>query len=204
MFDPRTCKIGDPAGFVKISRPMPLLLAGPLFWHIVRALPRRTHLAVREMEAIGLRPYLPVQHRSIPAGRRRKREVEEPLLGDRVFVQLPRTAEAFWRVRELHEVDDFLMMMDGLKPALVPDHVIEIIREVEAIKDRKYRKKLAKKEESPYHRGRQVWADIMTRRLLGTIEGLDARGRIEVSLESEVFGRRSWPIEPHLVRFIDV
>lgn len=204
MFDPRTCKIGDPAGYAQIARPRPLELVGPLFWHIVRTLPHRAHLAVREMEAVGLKPYLPVQHRSIAAGRRRKREVEEPLLGDRIFVQLPRTLEAFWRVRELRDVDDFLMMMDGLRPALVPDHVIEIIREVEAIKDRKYRKKLAKKEESPYYRGRQIWADVMTRRLLGTIEGLDARGRIEVSLETEIFGRRSWPIEPHLVRFIDV
>jgi transcription antitermination factor NusG len=204
VFDPLNCKIGDHAGFARISRPRPLLLSGPLFWHIVRTHPHRAHLVVKEMEGLALKPYLPVQHRSIAAGRRRKREIEEPLLGDRIFVQLPLSAEAFCLVRELRDVDDFVMMMGDLKPALVPDRVIEIIREVEAIKDRKWRKQLAKKEESPYHRGRQVWADIMTRRLLGTIEGLDARGRIEVSLETEIFGRRSWPIEPHLVRFVDV
>nr|WP_311538591.1 transcription termination/antitermination NusG family protein [uncultured Bradyrhizobium sp.] len=203
MFDPLTCKIGDFVGLVPRATEQRIELAGELHWHIVAARPRRVKLAVEQMTKAGLKPYLPTKHRVIPAGRRRKREVDDPMFGDRIFVQLPRTYTAFFGVLALRDVEDFVMI-DDWHPALLKQSVIDIIRAVEAEQNAKYTRQLAKKGEGPFKRGRQVWADVMMRRLLGVIDSIDKLGRVEVRLEEEIFGRRIWPLEPHLVQFVEI
>ncbi len=96
-------------------------------------------------------------------------------------------------------------MIDDWHPALLKQSVIDIIRAVEAERRHaKYTRQLAKKGEGPFKRGRQVWADVMMRRLLGVIDSIDKLGRVEVRLEEEIFGRRIWPLEPHLVQFVEI
>lgn len=202
MFDPRTCRIGDFAGYAPLLEERRLVLTDALAWHIIEARPRRTRSAIEELRELGCKPYLPVQHRTVPAGRRRRRQVEEPIYGEHIFVPLPRTVEAFYAVRALRDVADFVMI-DDRKPALLSDEVIEIVRQAEARNDRKYRRELAKAVESPYRVGRTVWAEVMMRKILGSIAGRDARGRIEVLLEAEIFGRRVWALVPEQLQFAD-
>lgn len=203
MFDPLTCKVGDFVGLVPRAIEPRIELAGELYWHIAVARPRRVKWAAEQMTRAGLKPYLPTKHRVIPAGRRRKREVDDPMFGDRIFVELPRTFAAFFGVLALRDVEDFVMI-DDRRPALLKQNVIDIMRAVEAEQNAKYTRQLAKKGGGPFKRGRQVWADVMFRRLLGVIDSIDKLGRVEVRLEEEIFGRKVWPMEPHLVQFVDV
>ncbi|EAQ34687.1 hypothetical protein NB311A_02586 [Nitrobacter sp. Nb-311A] len=52
-------------------------------------------------------------------------------------------------------------------------------------------------EGASFERGERVWATLLPApfdKLLGTVADIDERGRIEVLLEEELFGRRCWPV----------
>jgi transcription antitermination factor NusG len=206
MLNALDLKKGQFVGFVDLEKPKPIAIEGvPLRWHIVITEFSRERTTVERIEELGLRPYLPVLHQQVLAGRQRKRDVEVAMFRSHIFVPMPLDESSWHRVRATRGVRDFLTT-DGQKPALLRDLAIEDIRRTEARVDAKYRRRLATEEQTPYRKGRKVWAELLPspfNKLLATIEGLDDRGRVNVLLEIELLGRRSWPVEPHMLQFAD-
>jgi transcription antitermination factor NusG len=197
-------RIGDVVGYVEKYKPPTIEIEGrPLLTLVVEAEANRASTAIASIVELGLKPYYPVLHKQIPAGRRRAREVEVAIFPGRIFVPMPLTNAAWSLVRFSRGVHDF-MKIDGVKPAVISDADMEEIRKTEAKLDAKYRRKLAAAEASPYYKGRQVWAEILpAQKLLATIEDLDAKGRINVLLDVAILGRMVWPVKPHLLQFVD-
>jgi transcription antitermination factor NusG len=195
-------KIGQFVDFVDVEKPKPIITEGvQLRWHIVITERARERPTLMRLEDIGLKPYFPVVHKQQLAGRGRKREIEEPMFLNRLLVPLPLDVEAWRRVRNVRGVEDF--MFEGRKPALLHEMVIEEIRKTQGKEDAKYLRELARRAKSPYQKNRPVWAELMLQKLLGKIHGRDARGRIEVLFEVEIFGRQIWAFEPHELQLVD-
>lgn len=203
MLNPLEFEIGQIVGYVERDGLQKIATEGrKLLTHVVVA--NRVTRAMDSIAELGLKPYYPVQHKKIPAGRRRAREIAIAIFPGHIFVPMPLTDEAWQRVRSSPGVHDF-MKTDGVKPARLTDPEMAEIRATEARLDAKYRRKLAAAEASPYTKGRQVWAEILpAQKMLATIEDLDAQGRINVLLEIAILGRQVWPVKPHLLQFVDV
>jgi transcription antitermination factor NusG len=179
----------------------PIDLSGPLAWHILVTARAQENTVMAELKDLGLDPYLPVLHKVIPAGRRRKREISLPMFTGRLFVPMP--PSAWGHVLSLRGVHDFDRFGGSERPAVVNDEAIAIVRRIEQRRLEKFRRKHAAKPECDdgqrYEKGQRVWATLLPPpfdKLLGTIADIDERGRIEVLLEEEVFGRRCWPLAP--------
>lgn len=177
----------------------PLDLSGPLAWHILIAERAQENRVVDRLKDLGLDAYLPVLHKVIPAGRRRKREISLPMFTGRLFVPMPTTACG--RVLGLRGVHGFDRFGGSERPAVVKDEVIGIVRRIEARRLEKFRRKHPAKPKGDdghcYEKGQRVWATLLPPpfdKLLATVVDIDERGRIEILLEEEIFGRRSWPI----------
>jgi transcription antitermination factor NusG len=201
-------KKGDVVGYVSVEKPAPIVAEGQLYWLIAITELHREHATLDRIEDLGLKSYQPVLHKQLPAGRRRKREIELPMFTGRIFIQMPLDVDVWDRVRSVRGVRDFMRVAgDSNKPAVLTDIVIEEVRKMEAKKDAKYLRRLAVAADetaSPFRPGRQVWAEILPlRKLLGRIEETNAKGNIEVLLEVEVFGRRVWPVPPHQLQFAE-
>lgn len=205
LFDPRTCKKGDFAGYVDITKPEPVYTEGKqLLWHIVITEPGRERRAVASIEELGLKVYWPRLHRKTNGGRRRSREIEVSMFPSKVLVLMPRTNEAFWRIRWSRGVAEFLRMADGQHLASLTELAVDDVRKMEAKKDAKYRNLLLKAEKSPFGPGRNVWAEILpSRKMFGQIVDQDGQGRVNVRLAEKIFGRDVWPVKPHLLQFVD-
>jgi transcription antitermination factor NusG len=226
MLDTSQWKKGDIVGYVEIIKPQPIVTDGhQLQWHIVITEPGREKRAFENIADLGLQAYWPRLHRKIPAGRRRSREIEVSMFPSRILVSMPGTEEAWHRVKHSPGVHDFMMRptearghvarasyqedpeiekaIGGLHLATLPDYAVDEVRKIEAGKDAKYRAELAKREKSPYQKGRKAWVEIMLRKMLSTIDGLDAQGRINVLTEVEIFGRRVWAFKPHQLQLIE-
>jgi len=169
-------------------------------WHIVATEPAREKAVLERLRERELKPYLPVLHREVRAGRLRKRPVALPMFPCYLFVPLSSDPDAGRLVRSVRGVHDFLMV-DHKRPALLSDEAIEAIRLTEGINDTKWLHGLAKCGALPYKVGEQVWVKHLMpfRALLATVASFDARGRVEVLLEMELLGRKHWAIEPHLI-----
>lgn len=199
-------KIGDVVGYVDVEKPAPIATDGPLHWLIGITEPSREVAAAARITDLGLKPYLPLLHKQVAAGRGRKRDIEIALFTSRIFIPMPDDSEAYHRVLAVRGMRDF-MRIDRRRPATLPEAAIEQIRRSEARADAKYRRRLASEEASPYRRGRKVWAEILPSpydKLLATIEDMDAQGRVNVLLEIELLGRKVWPVAPHLLQFVEV
>lgn len=196
-------EIGDVFDYVAITKPAPLPQLGPPRWHIVIAESgAESAIADRIQDELALHPYLPVIHRTRPAGRGRKREVEDPMFPGYILVPAPDHEEAWARLRAVRGVVDFLAFASG-RPKQLPDAAIEAIRHRERLIDAKRQMRLAAEGVSEFTIGEQVWAEILPfRAMLAKIVEFDARGRCEVLLDMEVLGRKIWPIAPHLLQKI--
>lgn len=148
-------------------------MSEPQAWHIVVTERAQESAAVERLKDLGLDPYLPVLHKVIPAGRRRKREITLPMFASRLFVSMP--ASAWSRVLCLRGVRDFERSGGCERPATIPEEAIAIVRRIERRRLDKFRRRHAAKP-------------------TGAVADIDERGRIEVLLEEEILGRRSWPV----------
>jgi transcription antitermination factor NusG len=198
-------KVGTFVGYVELTRRVSIDIEGrQLQWLIVITEPGRERRAVESIEELGLQTYWPRLHRRTPGGRRRSREIEVSMFPGRVLVQMPLTDHAWREVRFARGVIDFMHQADSLKPAILPEPVVDEIRKVEAKKDAKYRNLLMRAEKNPYCTGRDVWVEILPlRKELAKIVDLDGQGRINVLLQVEILGRQVWPVKPHLLQFAD-
>ena len=198
-------KIGDVVGYVDLDKPAPIATDGPLHWLIGITEPSREVAAAARIGDLGLKPYLPLLHKQVAAGRGRKRDIEVALFTSRIFIPMPDDREAYHRVLAVRGMRDF-MRIDRNRPATLPEIAIEQIRRSEARVDAKYRRRLASEEASPFRKGRKVWAEILPapyNKLLAVIENMDSRGRINVLLEIELFGRKVWPVDPQMLQFVE-
>lgn len=204
MFDPLSCKIGDIVGFVDRAPSAPSDPDAPTWWHIIITEPAREKSTVARLQDLQLKPYLPMIHKRIAAGRRRVRDIEVAMFPCYLFLPLQLSPEAWSRVRGVRGVQDF-MLVDQRRPALLPEELIEAIRWEERSLDAKRLQRLTLAGESPFKFRDRVWVKDMLpfTTLLAKVAGFDARGRIEVLLEVEVLGRKIWPIEPHLLQLVD-
>lgn len=198
-------KKGDLVGYV--DRPAPADHddnGAPRFWHVVVTEPSREKSTLERLQDLQLKPYLPLIHKTVPAGRRRKRSIEVAMFPCYLFVHLP-LGPRYWReVRGTRGVHDFLLV-DNDRPALLTEDAVEAIRWKERGLDAKRLQRLSIEGKGPFEVGERVWVKEMLpfTTLLANVSGYDARGRVEVLLEIEILGRKLWPIEPHLLQKID-
>lgn len=191
-------KIGDRVDITLPPPSPPIDLSEPQAWHIVITERAQESATVERLTDLGLAPYMPVLHKLIPAGRRRRREITLPMFTGRLFVPMP--ASAWSRVLGLRGVRGFDHLGGSEKPATIKEEVIAIVQRIERRRLEKFHRRHAAKpkgEGASFERGQRVWATLLPPpfdKLLGTVADIDERGRIEVLLEEELFGRRSWPV----------
>lgn len=202
--DTSTWVKGTFVGYVDVVKPEPVCTIGAdLLWHVVITEPGREARAIESIEQLGLHPYWPHLHRKTPGGRRRSREIMVSMFPSRIMVPMPQTVEAWSRVRSARGVVDFMMQSGSRKLATLPQFIVDEVKKMEAKRDRRYRNLLQRAEKSPYHPGRDVWVEILPlRKMLGKIVDLDAKGRVNVLTEVEIFGRQVWPVEQHKLQFV--
>lgn len=198
-------KKGDIVGHVDRARPEPRSADAPGFWHIVVTEPAREKSTIERLRDLELKPYLPLIHKTIPAGRRRRREIEVAMFPCYLFVQLALGPAAWRQVRGVRGVHDFLLV-DNDRPAILSDEAVEAIRWEERGLDAKRLQRLSIAGKGPFEIGERVWVKDMLpfTTLLANVAGYDARSRVQVLLDMEILGRKEWPIEPHLLQKIDV
>lgn len=169
-------------------------------WHIVTTLPNRERSTVdRLVDEMNIEAYLPICHDRVRAGRGRIREVERAMFVSYLFVRIPFAWEDWRRVLGVRGVEDFLWY-EGRRPKCLTDEAVEAIRWHEGVENGRWLQRQVQMQESPFELGQQVWADILPfKRMLGQVNGFDARGYVKVLLDMEVLGRKEWPMEPRLL-----
>lgn len=156
--------------------------------------------ARRLTDDLGLAPYLPMEWKSVAAGRGRKREVQVPLLVG--YLLVPEVGElraCYYRgVLATRGVRGLLHYGGSLSPARISDAKVERLRAEERAADNKRQMRLLAAGKGEWQPGEEVWAEILPgRSLLARISAEKApRGRIAILLGEEVFGRRSFNVEP--------
>lgn len=203
--DTSTWVKGTFVGYVDVVKPEQIRTAGhELLWHVVITEPGRETRAIESIQQLGLNPYWPHLHRKTPGGRRRSREITVSMFPSRILLPMPSTVEAWHRVKSARGVVDFMTQSGSRKLATLPQIIVDEVRKIEAKKDAQYIKKLTRAKETPYYSGRDVWAEILPlRKMLCKIVDLDAQGRVNVLTEVEIFGRKVWPVKPHLLQFVE-
>lgn len=199
-------KIGDIVPNRPVYRPAPIPEFMPLRWRVAIVTPGReqsTRDRLVDLE-LGLTPLVPIEHKSIPAGRRRRREVAVAIFKSYVFVPMPDIGEIWRAVLSTPGVQDFLSDVVGLPKMLTPAE-IERIRFEAANLDAKWLQRSAAAGRHPIAIGEEVWVtDLLPfRPLLGKVRGYDKRGRADIELLEEVLGRRHFAIEPHRLKRTD-
>lgn len=199
-------KKGDVVDFPSAYKPAPIAPGAPLRWRVAVTEPGReksTRERLLDLK-LGLKPYLPLEHKQVPAGRRRKRDVELPMFQSYLFIPLPDVDEIWHEVLHTRGIQDFLAHPDGRPRELAPA-AVEAIRLKEAEIDAKRLQRLAAAGNYPLPIGAEVWVkDLLPfKALLANIQGYDARGRAEVVLQLEILGRKIWAIEPHRLQAIE-
>lgn len=158
-------------------------------------------ITVRRLEdELGLSPYLPMEWKTVPAGRGRRREVQVPLLVG--YLLLPEqgdlTDHLYGRVLATRGVRGFLCYSGSQAPARLSDATVDRLRAEERAADNKRQMRLLAAGKGEWQPGEEAWAEILPgRSLLARISAEKApRGRIAILLGEEVFGRRAWCVEP--------
>jgi transcription antitermination factor NusG len=195
-------KKGDVVFFPTVYKPEPIPASAALNWRVLITEPGREKSTVARLLdlKLGLKPYLPLEHKQVPAGRRRKRDVDVPMFQSYVFLPMPEIDDIWHEVRHLRGVQDFLSNAER-KPKLLLPVAVEAIRLKELELDAKRLQRLAAAGDYPFPIGTQVWVKSLLpfQALLANIESYDKRGRAEIVTQLEVLGRKSWAIEPHLL-----
>lgn len=176
----------------------------PLTWHIVVTELGSDKTVAKRLEDLELKPYVPLVYKTVCSGRGRRREISLSMFPSYLLLPMPPDGEAWHQVKITRGVHDFLMI-DGLHPAILPEAMIEAIRQEERRIDNKRQQRLALEGKSEWKKGDQVWVDILPfQTVLANIGDIDARGRIEVLLEMELLGRKSWPVEPKQLKHVEM
>lgn len=195
-------RIGEIYDYAGRVRPSARITPGsaPSRWHVVEVAPATDRVVAQRLEdELGLAPYIPLEWRSVAAGRGRKREVQVSLLPGYVLVGLPDLDWTWRAVLATRGVKDFLHVGGGLTPATLSDTTVERLRHAERCANNKRQMRLIAAGKSEWTAGSQVWVDLVPgfSPLLAKIgKARDPRGRIEVLLAEDVFGRRAWSVEP--------
>jgi transcription antitermination factor NusG len=194
-------------GFPPRYKPAPIAEAARLRWRIAVTEPGREK-ATRERLLdlrLGVKPYLPLEHKQVAAGRRRKRDVELPMFQSYLFIPMPDEREIWHEVLHTRGIQAFLSDADRRPRELAPA-AVEAIRLKEREIDAKRLQRLAAGGQHPLPIGAEVWVkDLLPfQALLANIQSYDKRGRAEVVLQLEILGRRIWAIEPHRLQAIEV
>ncbi|MBB5051138.1 transcription antitermination factor NusG [Afipia massiliensis] len=200
-------QVGDIVGYVDLTKPEPLDNEGPSLWHVVVTDPARERSTVERINDIEdrrLDPYLPIVHRTELAGRGRKRDVQAAMFPCYFFIRMPANADRWRQLRGIRGVQDFMAFASG-RPKVMASAAIEAIRIKEMELDNKRLMRLASGGEIPWKPGQSVWVDILPyHRMLANIGTAHDKGKIEVLLEMEMFGRKAWKVEPKQILNIDV
>jgi transcription antitermination factor NusG len=191
-------KIGDILDYSGLQSRWKAPAGARTIWHIVVTELGSDKTVAKRLEDLDLKPYVPLVYKTICSGRGRRREVSRSMFPCYILLPMPPDGEAWHHVKTTRGVHDFLTV-DGLKPATLSEAAIEAIRFKERQMDNKRQQRLALEGKSEWRKGEKVWVDLLPapfNKMLAVIEDLDARGRINVLLEMELFGRKSWPVEP--------
>jgi transcription antitermination factor NusG len=199
-------KIGDRVYLPTKYRPEPIPSIAVLRWRVLITGPGRektTRDKLVDLE-LGLKPYLPLEHKQVAAGRRRKRDVELPIFKSYIFLPMPEIDEIWHEVLATPGVQGFLSSATRLPKMLTPSE-IDRIRFQERNLDAKRLQRLAMAGKHPMALRAQVWVtDLLPfQALLGRVKGYDERGRAEVVLQEAVLGRKVFAIEPHRLKPTD-
>lgn len=166
-------------------------------WRIAVVEPGSDSATALRLQDIGLAPYMPTEWRSVNAGRRRKREVEVPMIPGYLLVPMPHRIEVWQAALATRGIDHFLHYGGGLGPARVSEAAVELLRAIERERNNKRLKRLAAAGCSEWRKGDDAWVDLLPNRaLLAKVVGYDPRGLIEVLLNEDVFGVRAWAVQP--------
>lgn len=200
-------KIGDVVPHRPAYRAAPIPEYAPLQWFVAIVSPGREQTTRDRLIdlGLGLKPLVPIEHKHVPAGRRRKREVALPIFKSYVFIPMPDIREIWHEVLATPGVQEFLSNTAYLPKMLAPAE-IERIRVQARELDAKWLQRSAAAGQYPVEIGARVWVkDLLPfHPLLGNVRGYDKRGRAEVELLEEVLGRKHFAIEPHRLQAIDV
>lgn len=156
------------------------------------------------LKDLGFKPYRPIKHVDVAAGRGRKREVEVSLLSSFLLLQMPDDSEAWRRVLDVRGADAFVPFAGTLVPAWIKNDTVEIVRAEERRIGNKRAMRLARAGEGEWQPGQQVWAEIMPfKTILAKIDKVDGRGKIELLLEMDILGQRGWTVEPRQLKHVE-
>ncbi len=191
-------KKGDVVFLPTVYKPQPIAPAALLHWRIAVTEPGRERTTVERLKdlRLGLKPYLPLEHRHEAAGRGRKREVALPMFKSYVFIPMPDSDEIWHEVLHVRGLQGFLSNADRL-PKMLPPAELEKIRLQEFKLDAKRLQRLAAAGDCPLPIRTRVWVkDLLPfQAMLGKVVGYDRRGRAEVELDEAVLGRKFFFIE---------
>jgi transcription antitermination factor NusG len=199
-------KIGDRIPHRPVYKPEPVPSFVQLRWRVLITAPGQERLTRERLLdlKLNLKPYVPLEHKQIAAGRHRKREVDLPMFKSYIFLPMPDINDIWHEVRHVRGVQDFLSDAAQL-PKMVSPAEIERVRSKELQLDAKRLQRLAAGGHHPIGIGTQVWiTDLLPfQALLGLVRAYDERGRAVVGLEQAVLGRKFFPIEPHRLQLVD-
>uniref|UniRef100_E6VFL0 NusG-like N-terminal domain-containing protein n=1 Tax=Rhodopseudomonas palustris (strain DX-1) TaxID=652103 RepID=E6VFL0_RHOPX len=162
----------------------------------------------RLQDELGLAPYLPMEWKSVAAGRGRRREVQVPLLIG--YLLLPEAGGLahgrYGDVLATRGVRGLLHYAGSQAPARLSDATVERLRAEERAADNKRQMRLLAAGRGEWQPGDEVWAEILPgRSLLARISAEKApRGRIAILLGEEVLGRRAFAVEPKQLQRVAV
>lgn len=203
---PLDLKIGDIVPHRPIYRPAPIPEFALLRWRVAIVEPGREQTTRDRLIdlKLGLKPLVPIEHKQIAAGRRRKREVAVAIFKSYIFIPMPDIDEIWHEVLATPGVQDFLSNAVGLPKMLTPAEIVRIRTEAANL-DAKWLQRSAAAGKHPIAIGERVWVtDLLPfKALLGAVRGYDKRGLADVELEETVLGRKRFAIEPHRLKRID-
>jgi len=196
-------KIGDRIPHRPVYKPEPVPSFAPLRWRIGLTEPGRERSTVERIVALelGLKPYLPLEHKQVAAGRHRRRDVALPMFKGYVFIPMPDINEIWHEVLAVRGIQGFL----SNAPRMLPPAEIERVRLEERKLDAKRQQRLAAAGNYPIPLRTEVWVkDLLPfQALLGNVAEYDSRGRAGVVLQEAVLGRKFFWIEPHRLQLVD-
>lgn len=193
-------KIGDVVPYEPVFRPAPIPAFAQLHWRIAIITRGREKTTVARLVdlKLGLKPYLPLEHKFVAAGRHRKREAEPAIFPGYLFIPMPDLDEIWHEVLSVPGVQGFLTITSRF-PKMLPPAEINRVRTKELELNAKHLQRLAAAGKYPFPVGDPVWVKDMLpfQALLGSVAEYDRRGRAGVVLDREVLGRKFFWIEPH-------
>lgn len=203
MFDPRTCKIGDFAGYHQRSVPAQIS-SDPSHWLIGVAEPPHEDRTCQRIRHAGVPVYLPVEHKQQRAGRRKLRDVVLPFLRPYFFVPASITDEQYLLVKHTRGVVGFLEI--DSRPAVMRDAELVRARYRERVYEENRRRRILERGEGPHFMvDEQVEIMVGTARVSGTIHSVGG-DRATVKLSGiTLFGREVVEVDlAHLAPSLDL